>query len=245
MTASISESYFTYSKNILASLVFIFPFLIIYEIICFLYFKGMTYQIRNSADIIFRQFFNFFGNFAELAYALAVFLLISLVFFLSKEKYSNFKIKFKYLFFMLCEGVLLGLLLLFLLNDISFLSFNKIVYQDNLLLNLYLSIGAGIWEETLFRFFIFSFIFSFFSSSEKNNSFLSFYISMFFSSFLFSAFHYIGTSGEVFDFSTFLVRFAAGIFLSILYYFRGFGIAVMSHISYDFILVSLPLIYTN
>jgi len=203
----------------------------------------MTYQIRNSADIIFRQFFNIFGTFAESAYAFAVFLLIGIIFFINKDKYLNFKIKFKYLFFMLCEGLLLGLLLLFLLNDISFLSFNKIAYQDNLLLNLYLSVGAGIWEETLFRFFIFSFIFSIFSSSQNKNSFLSLYISIFCSSLLFSAFHYIGNSTEAFYFATFLIRFIAGIFLSLLYYFRGFGIAVMAHISYDFILVSLPLIY--
>ena len=30
-----------------------------------------------------------------------------------------------------------------------------------------------------------------------------------------------------------------------IYFYRGFGISVMTHISYDFILVSLPLIYNT
>jgi len=245
MKTNISDNYFRYSKKILPSLVFIFPFLIIYEAICFLYFRGMTYQIRNSADIIFRQFFNLFGSFSELMYAIAVFALIALIFFLNKKDFLKLKIKFKYLFLMLLEGSLLGLLLISLLNEISLFSFKNIVYQDNLLLNLYLCIGAGIWEEALFRFFLFSFVYKIFSSSENNDLFLSFYISVFISSILFSIFHYIGSSAEVFQVNSFLIRFIGGVYLSLLYYFRGFGVTVMTHISYDFILVSLPLIYIS
>ena len=155
MKLNISDNYFSYSKNILVSIIFIVPFLIIYEIICFLYFRGMTYQIRNSADIIIRRFFDFFGTFSESAYALTLFASILLIFFIKKKDLSKIKVRFKYLFFMLFEGFLLGLLLLFLLNDISITSFRDIVYQDNLLLNLYLCIGAGIWEEILFRFCFF------------------------------------------------------------------------------------------
>ena len=245
MKINISDNYFTYSKDILTSLVFIFPFLAIYEIISIFYFRGMTYQVRNSADVIFRQFFNLFGSFSGLIYGFSIFILLGIIFFLNKENFIKFKIRFEYLFFMLFEGFLLGILLIFLLNNISLFSISDIVYQDNLLLNLYLCIGAGIWEEALFRFFLFSFIYKFFSSSKNSDTFLSFYISVFLSSLLFSIFHYIGNSAEFFNIYTFLIRFAAGIFLSLLYYFRGFGIAVMTHISYDFILVSLPLIYIN
>ena len=58
-------------------------------------------------------------------------------------------------------------------------------------------------------------------------------------------FHYIGNSVEVFHLSSFIIRFIAGIYLALLYYFRGFGITAMTHISYYFILVSLPLIYAK
>ena len=113
---------------------------------------------------------------------------ILLIFFIKRRDLFKFQIKFKYFIFMLFEGCLLGVLLLFLLNDISLFSFKNLVYQDNLLLNLYLCIGAGIWEETLFRFFLFSIIYKLFSSSKNNDAFLSFYISVFLSSLLFSMF---------------------------------------------------------
>ena len=60
------------------------------------------------------------------------------------------------------------------------------------------------------------------------------------SSVLFSMFHYIGSMGDVFSLYTFFYRFVGGIYLSILYYYRGIGISMMSHFVYDFILVTVP-----
>ncbi|MBI45821.1 MAG: hypothetical protein CMG66_06640 [Candidatus Marinimicrobia bacterium] len=245
MSKDSSNNYFVYSKNIFTSLIFIFPFLLIYEIICFFYFKGLDYQIRNSADIIFRRFFDSFDIFSEYFYPISLLALVFIIFFIKKSEFVNFDIKFNYFFIMLLEGCLFGLLLLFIINDISFISFKSIAYQDDFLLNLYLCIGAGIWEEALFRFFLFSFIYKILSYFEINDSFLSLYIAIFFSALLFSVFHYVGDSGEIFNINSFIIRFLAGIYLSVLYYFRGLGIVVMAHVSYDFILVSLPLIYTS
>ena len=42
------NNYFNNSKNVIVSLVFIIPFLVLYELICFFYFVGENYQIRNS-----------------------------------------------------------------------------------------------------------------------------------------------------------------------------------------------------
>jgi len=245
MSKSFSNNYFTYSKNIFTSLIFIFPFLVIYEVICFFYFKGLDYQIRNSADIIFRRFFDSFGIFSEYFYPISLLILMLIIFFVKKNEFIDFDVKFNYLFIMLLESCLFGLLLLFIINDVSIMSFKNIVYQDDLLLNLYLCIGAGIWEEALFRFFLFFFIYKILSYFKISDSFLSLYIAVFFSALLFSIFHYVGYSGESFNINSFIMRFLAGIYLSILYHFRGLGVVVMSHVSYDFILVSLPLIYVS
>ena len=47
---------------------------------------------------------------------------------------------------MFIEGILLGFLLLLLLNDISIFYISETLYLSNLLLNLYLCIGAGICD---------------------------------------------------------------------------------------------------
>ena len=52
-------------------------------------------------------------------------------------------------------------------------------------------------------------------------------------------------SDDIFQLNTFIIRFIGGFVLGVIYFYRGFGISVMTHISYDFILVSLPLIYNT
>ena len=79
----------------------------------------------------------------------------------------------------------------------------------------------------------------------KDDNILSLFLSVLISSILFSLFHYIGNNADIFNFNTFIIRAVGGLFLCALYHYRGFGIAAMTHISYDFILVSLPLIYST
>ena len=68
-------------------------------------------------------------------------------------------------------------------------------------------------------------------------------LSIIISSIIFSLFHYIGQGADQIDLNSFIIRFIGGLLLCSLYYFRGFGVSVIAHISYDFILVSLPVIY--
>ena len=244
MKASNSLTYFTYSKNIVSSLVFIFPFLIVYETICFLYFRSSSFQIRNSADVLLKQFFDIFGVYSNHYYALTLLAIIIFIFFINKGvKFINI-VDFKYLFLMFSEGILYGFLLFVMLNNLTYFDSNIFIYQNNLLLNLYLSIGAGIWEEILFRLFLFTGIMKI-SKLWFKLDFYSLFFSVILSSFVFSSFHYIGANSDVFHIYSFIIRFLGGVFLSLLYFYRGFGITAMCHISYDFILISLPVIYTN
>ena len=58
------------------------------------------------------------------------------------------------------------------------------------------------------------------------------------SSAIFSIFHFFGSYGDTFSFPLFFVRFFAGIFLAMIYIFRGFGITAYAHSIYDlFVLV--------
>ena len=50
---------------------------------------------------------------------------------------------------------------------------------------------------------------------------------------LFSAVHYIGGLADQFTLYSFAFRFISGLILTIIYYFRGFAIAVYTHAFYD------------
>ena len=104
----------------------------------------------------------------------------------------------------------------------------------------YSCLGAGIWEEILFRYLLLSSLIKVFKKIIDKYS--SIILSIFISALLFSMFHYIGSLGDVFNIYTFIVRFVGGIYLGIIYLYRGLGISMIYHIIYDFILVTIPVL---
>ena len=233
-------NYFSYSKNHISSFIFIFPLLLIYEMMSFLLFNNQDYIIRNSADSILRDLFSYFFVFSSIHYYTLLFL-VFLIYSLKviKDDFSSYTIRVKYLFLMYLEGSVLGALLLLLLNN-NFLSYT-VDFYDNIFLTFYLCLGAGIWEEILFRFILINLLFSMFNYIKLNKNF-SFFISIIISGIVFSSFHYIGSGGDVYTHHSFIVRFLGGGILSFIYIYRGLGVSSMTHFCYDFFLVSFPIV---
>jgi hypothetical protein len=93
-------------------------------------------------------------------------------------------------------------------------------------------IGAGIYEETLFRLLLFSGLRWLLARIEvpwPGPKFLAALVS----ALLFSAAHNLGPYGENFQPFVFAFRAAAGLYFVLLYQLRGFGIAVGAHAGYD------------
>jgi membrane protease YdiL (CAAX protease family) len=93
-------------------------------------------------------------------------------------------------------------------------------------------VGAGIYEEVLFRlvlFYLLGWIFWFMGLTPLVSAGLVAFIS----AVLFSAAHHIGPYGQNFNTYVFLFRTLAGLYFGLLYIFRGFGIAVGTHAFYD------------
>ena len=67
-------------------------------------------------------------------------------------------------------------------------------------------------------------------------------LSLIISSLFFSMFHYYGNLAEIFAINTFIIRFVAGAILCLIYIKRGLGIACFTHLSYDVMLFSIPLL---
>ncbi len=100
-------------------------------------------------------------------------------------------------------------------------------------------IGAGIYEEVLFRLMMLplaAWALRLASFSPRQSLVGAVVVT----SLLFSTAHYIGPHGQEFAAATFLFRFIAGGFFAVLFVYRGFGIAAGTHALYD-ILVGLLL----
>jgi membrane protease YdiL (CAAX protease family) len=93
-------------------------------------------------------------------------------------------------------------------------------------------VGAGIYEEVLFRLVLF-FILRRFFRHFFFSSLVAIPLTMIASAVLFSACHHIGPYGEPFNSYVFLFRLLAGFYFALLYQLRGFGIAVGTHAFYD------------
>jgi membrane protease YdiL (CAAX protease family) len=210
-----------------------------YELLSSILFDHSNYIIRNSADIIFRDILSIITDNTILTFNSLLLLGISAYLIINyKKTENNFNLFFMFLMFI--EGLVLGIILVFLLNGFEFLNFNYDYYLYDYNFMFYSCLGAGIWEEILFRFiFLNLFILI---TSKFFNKYSSLIISVFISSLLFSLFHYIGSLGDVFILYTFIIRLFGGIYLSIVYLYRGLGISMISHIIYDFILVTIPVV---
>jgi membrane protease YdiL (CAAX protease family) len=103
--------------------------------------------------------------------------------------------------------------------------------------SLTLSLGAGLYEELVFRVIgmggLYWLLRRAFSVQEAPAAWSAVLVS----SLIFSLFHYIGPLGDAFQLSSFLFRFIAGIVLAVLYQWRGFGIAAYTHALYDVLVV--------
>ena len=97
-------------------------------------------------------------------------------------------------------------------------------------------LGAGIYEELLFRLVMLSLALWLLGWS-KLPRWARILLAVLVTSLLFSAAHYVGGREPIFGFS-FVFRSLAGVFFAFLFLYRGFGIAVGAHAGYD-ILVGL------
>ena len=91
-------SYFSYTRNSTISLMFIFPFFLMYEILAYFLFDPSDYVIRNSADIIFRDIFEIITNNTLITYnGLLLILIFSFIFYNFKKKSLKFTLSYIFL----------------------------------------------------------------------------------------------------------------------------------------------------
>ncbi len=119
------------------------------------------------------------------------------------------------------------------------------LFGHSLLTNIVTGIGAGIYEELVFRLILICILMLFFQDalgfSHKN----SIVISVLISAALFSAHHHIDfLSGrpnavDPFDFVRFTFRTIAGVYFAVLFAIRGFGITAGTHAFYNIIAVTV------
>lgn len=228
-------NYWNKTRTPIYNLVFIIPVIIIYEIGVIIITKMEISNLRNGADVLLRMLIDSFGpsSLYTLGFLLLIGAIISVI--IQRRQGGEVHIQGQYLVLMLFESVMWASIVFWLMNNRLFLSSAQsvVVVQQ-----IILSLGAGIYEEFVFRVIlisglavVFGFIFQWTIIIRSIAGIIS-------AATLFSMFHFIGQFGDVFSWSLFFTRFIAGIMLGALFIFRGYGITAYTHAIYNLIVLT-------
>jgi len=98
-----------------------------------------------------------------------------------------------------------------------------------------LSVGAGLWEELVFRLALLGGLAFVLARAFKVPQRAALASAIIVSSLAFALYHHVGESGEPLEAGRFAFRAIAGTILGVLFAFRGLAVVVYMHVFYDLI----------
>ncbi|MBA7680509.1 hypothetical protein ES703_88826 [subsurface metagenome] len=130
-------------------------------------------------------------------------------------------------------------------SSLSSMSAGDVEPAQSLLANIVTGIGAGIYEELVFRLVLICLLMLLFQDVLRLTHKKSIVLSVLISAALFSAHHHIDllsgqpNATDPFNLIKFAFRTIAGIYFAVLFAIRGFGITAGTHAFYNIIAVSI------
>lgn len=228
------STYNTTTKSVPFSIISTMPLLLGYYVLLFI---GRS-PVKNAAET---WVFNIVGNNSDVyALVLGIIYFSAILFVLFRKEYNleSFRSYFPYMvlesvgwaiasWLVISLGMNALLMMIEPLGEISYLSM------------VGMSLGAGLFEELLFRVLIQGGILLLLEKLLTFDKWLSAILAVTIAAALFSIAHFFGEFGDPFEISTFLYRFFYGVFFGILIYFRGFAVTSWTHALYDVIVVTI------
>lgn len=232
-------AYFQATERPFSSLVFLLPLVVLYEVgtRLFAYDPLLDAEQRIIAFNLIQRFLYFFGASGRFLPALTVVAILLAWHIANRDPWS---VRPVHLLGMAAESVVLSIPLFLLAIACSqYLPLGASPTRlyadssgvDSLFLRLTKSIGAGVYEELMFRLIAFSVLSLVLVDGLKIRKGWAFLVILVTTSISFSAYHYLGW--ERFEVPVFVFRTVAGLFFGIVFLCRGFGVTAGAHAVYD------------
>ncbi len=228
-------NYFSASRSFALSIVSILPLIVLYH--CGIVQSG--YPVRNLAEIWLQGPLELVGLHA--AHILNIALIIALVAVLWRSEVKQSAGLFVIALMML-EGMFYAMLL-YKGGDVVARAVHEqasrvfFAIEMERFAPLLLALGAGVYEELLFRLLLVGGGVLLFTRVFLWNRALSTTVALVASGVLFALAHHIGPMSDDFDSYVFVFRAVSGVLLGLIYVFRGLGIAVWTHATYNALVV--------
>jgi hypothetical protein len=221
-------------RNLLTSLVLVFPLFLVYQIgVLF------TLPMLNGADFLTVFLFRNLGlsQGAYLAYTVVVAVAFAIAVALLRRK-QRFDPRLIVPVFVesAIYALTMGSLIVFVMTRVLHVSprlAGGVIADQGLGTRFVMSLGAGVWEETVFRLGIMTGIAVLLERVLGFGRWVAVALGLVASAVLFSAMHHIPPYGDPLHVGVFVFRVLAGCFFGLIYWLRGFAIAVYTHALYD------------
>ena len=220
------------------SILFAVPLLLAYELSAFLLADANGLGIRNGADVILKAAFVTLGGHRGLL-VFEVLLLVVGIWLVARDwKTHPGPLRATTFLTMLAESAGLALLVGIVVGRLTAMLLPHLAIAGNMQkldtgTQLMVSLGAGIYEELLFRVIVVGAIAFIARRLLGWTPRTSGIFAAVLGALVFSAFHYVGAYGDPLRLDSFLFRFLAGVVFSAMYLTRGFGITAWTHALYD------------
>ncbi len=220
------------------------PLFVLYEVGILLANTGPG-QIRVGADVWLKSLLATLGGTGMAALAAAVMGIGAVVWWRERERRPP--IVARYFAWIVAESLVYAVVLAFLVGGVVGAIFGVWAVPDLVLaqlselslgLQLALSIGAGLYEELVFRVILVGGLFWALQRTTSLSRTRGYWIAAVVGAVIFSGVHHIGALGDPFTVSVFTFRFLFGLALNAVFLLRGFALAAWTHALYDVLVVT-------
>ncbi|HEX9755872.1 MAG TPA: CPBP family glutamic-type intramembrane protease [Gemmatimonadales bacterium] len=233
-------SYFASARAPRYSVLFALPLLLAYEVLAWALGRTGQVGVRNGADVLLKSLFLTLGG----RHGLTLFSLLLMgggAVLVVRDLRRNGTPRPAVYGGMLAEsvayalllGTVAGLLTSFLLTGRLALVAGAALQGLGLPTQIMISLGAGIYEELLFRVVVVAGLALLARRGFGWRPVPAGVFAAVLGALIFSGFHYVGPYGDRLEIGSFTFRTIAGLLFSGLYLTRGFGITAWSHALYD------------
>lgn len=239
MNRSRARGYIAATRAPRYSLLFALPLLLAYEALAAALPDATRTGLRNGADVILQQLFVLLaGRHGPLVFW-SVLIVGCLALVVRDARRNPGGLSAGVFLLMLAESIALAVLCGVVVGTVTSGLLGALAFQNGTLdtlgwpTRLMLSLGAGLYEELLFRVLLVSLLAWTARHIFGWRPLVAGAFAVILGAFVFSAFHYVGPYGDPLELFSFTYRMVAGLFFSALYLLRGFGITAWTHALYD------------
>jgi len=240
-------SYWQVSRAPRYSLLFALPLLVFYQVLAVLLAHGER-SIRNGADVILQSVFTALAG----AWGPPLFMVCLIgagLWLVTRDRRAHgSRLRGSVFAAMLGESIALALIFGFVVGSVTSGVLGMLQtlavpagggagHEMDWWTRLMVSLGAGIYEELLFRVLLVGAVAAAARALLGWRPLTAGIAATVAGAAIFSAFHYIGPYGDRWQLYSFAFRMVAGLFFSGLYLARGFGITAWTHALYDVLLL--------